>query len=362
MFHLNNYRISQIHKILKKKNLNYILISDIKDAEYISGFRSSNVFLLISLRQKILFTDFRYQDSAADFCAKHSIWRFVKISENDFSFLHSYIKRGSRLGVQSNTITIDQFDKLKKECLYTKFVKIGKEISDILTVKTTREIRAMQCAASIGDKAFETLVKKIKVGMTEREIACMLENLCRKFGSEKPSFDTIVLFGSRAALPHGMPSNRKLKFRDWVLCDFGCIVNGFCSDMTRTLIIGKASNSQRKIYEIVLEAQQKAREKVRSGIKACEVDCCAREIIKKAGYDNAFGHGTGHGLGLRIHESPRIGKKNETILSANMVITIEPGIYIHRQGGVRIEDMVVVKENGSYTLTKSSHNLIEIPG
>jgi len=188
----------------------------------------------------------------------------------------------------------------------------------------------------------------------------MLESLCQRYGSEKPPFDTIVLFGNRSALPHGEPSERKLKQGDWMLFDFGCTIQGFCSDMTRTVIMGKADNRQRQIYNVVLDALEQAKRAVYPGVTAAEVDSCARSVIEKAGYGDAFGHATGHGAGLRVHEAPRINKGSDGVLSEGMVFTIEPGIYLKGFGGVRIEDMVVVTGKGPRCLTKTSRRLLEL--
>jgi Xaa-Pro aminopeptidase len=196
----------------------------------------------------------------------------------------------------------------------------------------------------------------------EFEAAQLLEDRCRKYGSEKPSFDTIVLFGNRTALPHGRPSDARLKKGEWVLCDFGCTLDGFCSDMTRTFVMGKATQRQKKIYDIVLRAQENGRAAVSAGVKACEVDKACRRVISDAGYGNLFGHATGHGVGLRIHEKPRISKNDNTILRNGTVITIEPGIYSPAFGGVRIEDMVVVRDNGCEVITNAPRDLIEAEG
>lgn len=357
---MSEYRIAELKRYLKEYNLSHLLITDVISAEYISGFRSSNVFLLISTRRNILFTDFRYKDAAIQFCGRNSIWRFVEIKNSDFTFLQSFLKKNNRVGIQSDSITLDQFEQMKKQLKKVMFVKLGSKVSRVSIVKMKHEISAMQQAASIGDKAFGMLIRRIEIGMTEKEVANILENLCREYGSERPPFDTIVLFGARAALPHGKPSNRKVKPGDWILCDFGCTVGGFCSDMTRTVIMGKADERQKSIYSIVLQAQENAKKAIRAGIKTYEVDKSARTVIKNAGYGDAFGHGTGHGIGLSIHEMPRVSKNDKTVLLKNMVMTIEPGIYIKRFGGVRIEDMVVITETGFRSLTKSPRKLLEI--
>jgi Xaa-Pro aminopeptidase len=196
--------------------------------------------------------------------------------------------------------------------------------------------------------------------VSEKEIAQRLVVVCRAGGSEKPSFDTIVLFGARSALPHGKPSHAQLKNGDFVLCDFGCTVNAFASDMTRTIVMGKADTRQKEIYGIVLAAQKAARSHVQEGVMARYVDKCARDFIAGAGFGEYFGHATGHGVGRRIHEKPRISRDNNALLKTNMVITVEPGIYIPGFGGVRIEDMVAVGRGCTAALTRFSKELIEV--
>jgi Xaa-Pro aminopeptidase len=196
--------------------------------------------------------------------------------------------------------------------------------------------------------------------MTEREACAFLEERCRQYGSESPSFDTIVLFGRRSAFPHGRPAARKLRAGDFALFDFGCTVKGYCSDMTRTVVMGRASEAQKAIHATVQEAQRRAREMVKTGVPASRVDKEARACITDAGYGEWFKHATGHGIGRRVHECPRIHEKNAVALKRGMVCTIEPGIYRPDIGGVRIEDMVVVTDTGPDVLTRTSRRLMEL--
>jgi len=354
-------RIKAVRKILLARNCTHLLITDTADVEYISGFRSSNATLLISADVLQLFTDFRYVEAAKEFCRINKAWQFRQIEESNYKFLRPEIDSKSVVGIQSDTVTIDQFHELKRVLPKVKFVPLSNEISNVSIQKLDKEIANMKMAARIADQALKAFLPIIKESMTEIEAARNLENLCSKYGSRRPSFETIVLFGKRSSLPHGRPGNHKLAAGDFILIDFGCVVNGFCSDITRTFVFGEASDSQRKIYSIVQKAQKCARAAARTGIKACDVDLAARGIIEKSGYGASFGHATGHGIGLRVHEKPRINKKNETPLLENSVITIEPGIYISELGGVRIEDMVVLTKNGSQTLTHSPRKLMELP-
>jgi len=353
-------RIKEIKRYLREHHLSHILISDATLAQYISGFESSNIFLLISARKNILFTDFRYRSVAVQFCRKNPLWHFIEIKKRDFVFLKPYIKQQSRVGIQSDLITLDAFDQIKKQLKGMRLIKLHDALSFVPAVKLSYERKAMQKAATIADRAYAKLLSEIKIGMSEKEVASRLEELCRVYGSEQPSFDTIVLFGARSALPHGKPSNRRLKSGDWLLFDFGCTVQGFFSDMTRTVVVGKANKKQKYFYDIVATAQERAKRAIRPGVEACFVDSKARSVIEDAGYGDNFGHPTGHGLGLIIHEKPSINKNIKTVLSKNMVFTIEPGIYINGFGGVRIEDMMVVTETGARSLTKSPRELLEI--
>ena len=357
---LQRSRLFSARHYLKGRRFTHLFLSDPIDVEYLSGFHSSNVFCLLSRRSNVLFTDFRYKEACRAFCRKNKEWAFVQIRENDFSFLGRRVRPGSVVGYQSDALTVDQFRLLRRRQEKTRFVPLPSSFKDIFVPKLPREILFCKEAGRMGDKAFCRMLRRVRTGMTERHLAAMLENYCRNFGSQKPSFDTIVLFGRRSALPHARPSSRRLRRGDFVLCDFGCTVEGFASDMTRTFVMGKARIRQKKIYAVVQQAQESARDAVSEGIQACEVDKSARSIISKAGYGRCFGHATGHGVGRRIHEKPRISGIDTSILHRGTVITVEPGIYIPGFGGVRIEDMVAVTENGCEVLTNAPRHLIEV--
>jgi Xaa-Pro aminopeptidase len=353
-------RLGLVKKIARKNRCTHVFVTDSIDAEYISGFRSSNVSLLIGSRTCHLCTDFRYRESALRFCRANPQWRFFEITESSFSFLKSLLLRGDRLGIESNSVTLDQRDKIAKNCRGVKLVRLHDEVTAVSMVKSDGEIAAIKKAARICDRAFAGILPYLRPGRTELEVASALEGLCTQFGSEKPSFDTIVLCGRHSALPHGRPSTARIQKSDWVLMDFGCMVDGFCSDISRTVVMGRASDGQRRVYAIVREAQQRARRAAVEGARCCDVDAVARTLIDEKGYGGEFGHATGHGLGLRIHEKPRIGKSDTTPLAKGMVFTIEPGIYLPRRGGVRIEDTMALDGDGAVPLTHSPRHLIEI--
>jgi len=338
-----------------------LLVTDPADVEYISGFRSSNATLLISPVRLDLFTDFRYMEAAKEFCRVEGKWRFTLIEESNFKFLKRKLRAEAVVGIQSDAVTMDQYHELKRVLPGTKLVPLSSEIAGISIRKLDREIANMAAAAAAGDKAFEALLPLIKKSMTELELAHALENLCAENGSERPAFETIVLFGERSALPHGRPGGRELAAGDFILMDFGCTVNGFLSDMTRTLVFGGASDEQRKLYDAVLRAQRCACMAARAGMVCKDLDSAARSAITESGYGEFFGHATGHGVGLRIHERPKVGKNSDAEMPENCVVTIEPGIYVPEMGGVRIEDMVVLKKDGADALTHSPRKLVELP-
>ena len=207
-------------------------------------------------------------------------------------------------------------------------------------------------------QTFSHILSYIKEGVSEKELALEIEFFMRKNGAEGVSFDLITISGKNTSLPHGVPSDKKLKKGEFITMDIGCKVNGYCSDMTRTVALGEPSDEMKKVYNIVLQAQLKALKTVKSGITASSVDFAARDLIDKNGFENCFGHATGHGVGLDIHEEPRVSTKSDTVLQSGMIITIEPGIYLQDKFGVRIEDMVMVTDDGCYNFTKSNKELI----
>lgn len=353
-------RIKAVRRIIVEHQCTHALVTDAADVFYISGFRSSGATLLVAPRHLELFADFRYKEAAIEFC-KDGKWKFSLIEGGGFKYLNKKIRPLSVVGIQSDAVTIDQYQDLKDSLPGVKFVPLSGEVAEIAVRKLPAEVECMKAAAHIGDKALKALMPHIKSPVTEVGLARTLDGICVEFGSEKPAFDTIVLFGERSALPHGHPGDRKLREGDFVLIDFGCTVDGFCSDMTRTFVYGAVSGKQRNIYDAVLRAQRCASLAARAGMRCCDLDAVARSSIADSGYGEYFGHGTGHGVGLRIHEKPRVAPGVEAVLPENSVVTIEPGVYIPGVGGVRIEDMVVLQKGGATALTHSPRKLIELP-
>lgn len=265
------------------------------------------------------------------------------------------------MGYEDESLLCSQFDTMKENLSVTNWVPLKGKVDALRRIKSEEELTYLARAEEIGDIAFEKILKIIKPGMTELEVAAELEYLMKKEGAETTSFSTIIASGLNSSMPHAIPGNKKLEVGDFVTMDFGCKVEGYCSDMTRTIVLGKASEKQKEIYNVVLKAQLASLEAIKAGVTGQSVDKVARDIITEAGYGDCFGHGLGHSVGLFIHEGPRLSVADETVLQAGMTETVEPGIYVPGFGGVRIEDMVVVTEDGYRNLAHSPKELIEIP-
>ncbi len=345
-------RLEVVRTFLADNSISAILMSDPIEVRYITGLKSSNMYLIIREESAVLFTDFRYREMAELFTSQNG-WLFQELKENAITEIASTFAENEVVAIQSDSLTVDKYTKLKETAPSISFKMEGKSIASLFSIKSSEEINSIQQAASIADSALTKWVSLIEDGISEREAADRLERLCKARGSESPSFDTIVLFGERSALPHGVPSKeRTLRAGDSILVDFGCTVNGQCSDMTRSFFFKNAPEPALNRYNITLEAQLLGVEAVCAGVKASDIDNVVRTVIDDAGYGELFGHGTGHGVGLRIHEPPSINKHDATVLQSGMVITVEPGIYVSGESGVRIEDLLVVTENGCQRLSQ----------
>jgi Xaa-Pro aminopeptidase len=252
------------------------------------------------------------------------------------------------------------YQELKENLKVEELVPVANEITAMRRIKTPRELEYIKKAEAIGDRVFTEILDFIRPGMTELEVAAKLEYLLKVNGGQALSFPSIVASGVNSSMPHAVPSHKKIEKGDFLTMDFGCVYEGYCSDMTRTIVIGKASQKQREVYDTVLKAQLAALDFIKAGYKGKEIDKVARDIIYSAGYEGCFGHGLGHSVGLNVHENPRLSMLEEDIIEAGMTETVEPGIYIKGFGGVRIEDLVVVTEDGCENFTASEKRLIEL--
>ncbi len=262
-----------------------------------------------------------------------------------------------RLAVESDYMTLSDYLVFQKRLPGVELLMDGR-LSGLLrqmrAIKSSEELRAIQQAQSITDAAYTHILNYIRPGRTEREIAGELLDFCYRQGSERPAFDFIVVSGANSSMPHGVPTDKAVEQGDFVTMDFGCVVDGYCSDMTRTVAVGEVDEEHRRVYASVLAAQYAALDAARSGIPGKDVDIAARNVISDAGYGHCFGHSTGHSVGLEIHESPLFSPAEERILQPGMVITVEPGIYLEGKFGVRIEDMIVIEPDGNRDLTHSA--------
>lgn len=338
------------------KNCDGVLITSPHNMRYFSGFSGGEGAIIIEKNKRTLFTDFRYieqaQNEAKNFDAV--MWHGVVELINHIN--ESNIKS---IAFEDNYATVDFLEKLKEKTS-ADFIGLGREIDRARIIKTESEIEKIKIAEEIGDKAFSHILSYIKEGVRERDIANEIEYFMKKSGAEKSSFDTIAISGEKTSLPHGAPGDKKLKYGEFITFDFGCVYDGYCSDMTRTVVLGKADKRQKEIYEIVYKAQLAGLEAIKNGAVCRDVDKVARDIIDDAGYGKYFGHSLGHGVGLKIHELPNLSPNCDIVLEENMVVSCEPGIYIPCFGGVRIEDLVVVKKENCEILSKSDKKLIEI--
>lgn len=319
---------------------------------YLSGFSGTAGVLLIDRETACLLTDFRYTEQALRECPG------LKIIEVKDSYLESLSEVAAEnginvMGFEGDHLTHNQFVAMKDKLSGLNLKPTGGLVEQLRLCKDEAEIKYITEAVRLTDEAFAEVLPAVRPGVSEREISLRLEYIMRNRGADGAAFKFIVASGPRSALPHGVASKRIIREGDLVTIDFGAVYRGYHSDMTRTMVVGRAGWMHKEIYNLVLEAQVKAASAVRAGVKASEIDAAARKVIESRGYGKYFGHSTGHGLGLNIHESPRLSSKDPTILEAGMVVTVEPGIYLPDWGGVRIEDTLLVEDGGSRVLTKS---------
>lgn len=352
-------RIKRIRSIIKDLGADGVFIYSPANRRYLSGFTGSTGYVIISDKEMGFVTDFRYAKQAEAQCKGFEILENKNPVEDYIAQMIMKYKI-TKLAYEDSYMTVNFFNKLKDKIEDVDFIPLDKNEGNIRIIKDQEELDYIGKAAGIADKAFEHILGFIKPGITENDIAMELEFFMKRNGASKLSFDSIVASGVRSSLPHGAPTDKIINSGDLLTLDYGCVYNGYCSDMTRTVVVGKADGKQKEIYNVVLEAQSEALLHIRAGVLGKDVDKVARDIISDAGYGDYFGHGLGHGVGLLVHEEPRLSQLGETPLEVNMVVTDEPGIYIPDFGGVRIEDLIVVGKDGPIVLSKSTKELIEL--
>jgi Xaa-Pro aminopeptidase len=327
-----------------------MLVTDLVNVRYLSGFTGSNAALLVFAddRAPVLATDGRYRTQAARqapdlelaierACGRHLVARAASAGVQ-------------RLGFESHVVTVDGFDALSGEAVDTELVRASQTVEALREVKDAGEVALLRLACEAADAALTDLIERggLRPGRTEREVGRELESLMLDHGADGVSFETIVAAGANSAIPHHRPTDAVLGSGDFVKIDFGALVAGYHSDMTRTFVLGKAADWQRDIYQLVSDAQQAGRDALQAGASLADVDAAARRVIVDAGHGEHFGHGLGHGVGLQIHEAPGINASAAGTLLAGSVVTVEPGVYLPDRGGVRIEDTLVVDETSGH--------------
>lgn len=351
-------KLLKLRNKMKETGVDAIIVYDEINQRYLSDFAFTDGFLLITSESAHLVTDFRYYEMAL----KGACSDFEITTPDDRrSYVGDILSKYSckTLGFEGGFVSYALYAKLTKDFPGVTLVDIGEMVEELRQIKTPDEIKIMQRAQDITDYAFSHVLKMLNYNMTELDVAVELEYAMRKAGADSVAFDTIAVSGDASALPHGSPRNVKLK-SGFLTMDYGAKVDGYCSDMTRTVVIGKADEHIKKVYNTVLDAQLSAIEYLKEGADCGEADKIARDIINKD-YNGTFGHSLGHSVGLFIHESPRLSFKSfGRKLRVGEILTVEPGIYLFGKYGCRIEDMVAVEKDGVYNFTKSTKELIEI--
>jgi Xaa-Pro aminopeptidase len=349
-------RLAIVARDLAARKLDALLVWNGPNARYLSGFTGDNAALLVMPEKTILFTDPRFEIQAAQETDCQ-----VRIAKGPLVMeIMSTIRRLRlpRIGYEPARMTCDAFDSMKSRLpMKATFHGLAGWIESLRAIKSTGELSLIRQSVETNSRAFEQVTARVRPGMKEHDLAAELEYRMRRLGAEKPAFETIVAGGARSALPHAQPTAAKLQPGQLVVVDMGALQNGYCSDMTRMLFLGRPTAKVKRTYRAVLEAQLAAIDEVRAGARTVRVDGAARKVLKAYGLDRAFVHSTGHGLGLEIHEPPRVGRRDKQVLQPGMAITIEPGVYLEGFGGIRIEDTVIVTENGCEILTPTSKEL-----
>ena len=352
-------------KIFQSTEVDAILLTSPANMRFVAGFTGEG-YVYFSRRQKVVVTDSRYVIAAKNECPGYEIETWT--SDGYFLNLLAHLKEEEsvkRLGIEDEVMTVSLYHKLEKQLQKNEgkspdMISLENKMNQFRQIKTEKEQERIRQAEAIGDRAFTKTIAKIHEGMTEKQVAAWLEFYMKEEGEEGFSFDTIAASGEHSAMPHAIPTDKKLENGDFLTMDFGCLYQGYCSDMTRTVVIGSASEKQREIYDTVLKAQETALLGIRPGMKGSQIDAMARDVITDAGYGKYFGHALGHSVGLEIHESPNFSPREETVIKPGMVVTVEPGIYIEGIGGVRIEDVVIITEDGCENITHSTKKLLEL--
>jgi len=356
-------RLAALLEALTAAHVDALLVTSLANVRYLTGFSGSSALFLVSQREALLITDFRYQTQAAEEVGDSA--RVLIEPQSLWAGLWQQLGQQPGiqvLGFESAHLLHRDFQRLMEAGARWQWRPTLDLVEALRERKDADEVRLIERAANVAIRALERTLAEVRVGMTELQVAGVLERALRDEGSEGFPFPSIVASGARSALPHARATSAHVREGDLLLLDFGAEVEGYCADITRTVVVGRASEEQREIYDVVRRANEQASHSIRAGMTGRDADAIARGYIEQRGYGDLFGHGLGHGVGLEVHEAPRLSRTADGALAEGAVVTIEPGVYRPGWGGVRIEDDVVLDAAGPRILTKFTRELIEIPG
>lgn len=348
-------KLMKLREQMQKRELDSLLVTNPYNLRFITGFTGTAGLALITPNDAWFITDFRYTEQAGEQVKEFKVVQAQKGLIDEVARIAGEAAV-ERLAFEQDYMTFATYSQYQEKLTAT-LEPVSGVIEKLRMVKSPEELEVLKAAAKIADDAFEHICSYIKAGMTELEVSNELEFFMRSQGATSSSFDIIVASGLRSALPHGVASDKKIEQGDLITLDFGALYNGYVSDITRTVAVGEPSDKLKEIYQVVLDSQMLALEKIKPGMTGIEADAIARDYIKSKGYGEAFGHSTGHGIGLEVHEGPGLSFRSETVLEPGMAVTVEPGIYLPGIGGVRIEDDILITETGNERLTHSSKEL-----
>ncbi len=355
---MHKARLDKLRARMEQAQLDALLITSPVNRTYMTGFTGSAGLVLVTHGEAYLITDFRYMTQAPQQAKDYQVLEhqpadLLRPVKETLHQLHI-----NHVGFEQQHVTYAEFLSYGKQLSGIELKPVQGIVEQLRAIKDEQELTIIQEAADLADKTFSHILDFIKPGVKELDVALEIEMFMRKNGATSSSFDTIVASGERSALPHGVASDRTIGMNEFIKLDFGAYYHGYCSDITRTVYLGKLTDKHKDIYRIVQEAQQTALDQLKPGMSGREADAAARSIIEQYGYGEHFGHGLGHGIGMEIHESPRLSKASDVVLEPGMTVTVEPGIYIPNFGGVRIEDDVVMTDSGIQIYTHSTKQLL----
>jgi Xaa-Pro aminopeptidase len=354
-------RLPRLRARFQDAELDALLVTKLANVRYLTGFTGSAAMLLVTADDALFVTDGRYIEQSKEQLGAAGVAAQLEIGITmaaQRQLLAGAVAAGVRLGLEDHSVTWADQREFASTFEGATILPAGLLVEELRRVKDGGEVDRVRAACAIADDAFQSLLPRLADGITEQEFALALEFAMRERGASGNSFDPIIASGPNGAKPHARPSDRRIGRNELVVCDFGCIVDGYCSDMTRTVSVGDPGGDARHLYDVVLESQQAGRAKVAAEVECADVDRASREVIAAAGWGDAFSHSTGHGVGLEIHEAPRVASTARDTLLVGDVVTVEPGVYLPGVGGVRIEDTVVVTATGAEPLTLTPKDLV----